>query len=176
MLQRLFYWQGCLLAGAQGLALASRHTPRSLRCKRRMTCSIEPRKNNTCMGTLTNYASHNIIADAADHNQDGGWETHQHGDDTNNRFGGDFHFLSSQLTVRQGRGAWRRVSGVGSRQDLNDETLAFVVLYVCPELEESSQKPSLSMKGNVSYNILAVGSLPSPRDSFLTFGSTFDSV
>lgn len=55
------------------------------------------------MGTLTNYASHNIIADAADRNQDGGWETHQHGDDTNNRFGGDFHVLSSQLSVRQGK-------------------------------------------------------------------------
>ncbi|QBZ60232.1 hypothetical protein PoMZ_07170 [Pyricularia oryzae] len=114
---------GCLLAGAQGLALASRHTPRSLRCKRRMTCSIEPRKNNTCMGTLTNYASHNIIADAADHNQDGGWETHQHGDDTNNRFG-----------------------AYGEARERGLETS------------------------------LRLGSLPSPRDSFLTFGSTFDSV
>ncbi|KAI7909585.1 hypothetical protein M0657_011778 [Pyricularia oryzae] len=99
---------GCLLAGAQGLALATRHTPGSFLCKHRVTCSIEPRKHDAYMGTLTNYASHNIIADAADHNQDGGWETHQHGDDTNNRFG--------------------------------------------------------------------VGSLPSPRDSFPTFGSTFDSV
>lgn len=59
---------------------------------------------------------------------------------------------------------------------MNDETLAFVVLYVCIEHEESSQKPSWSVEGNVSYNILAVGSLPSPRDSFPTFGSTFDSV